>query len=84
MLAWISVEKQLMEYEEMWQWKWIKYSEKLSVSSILERVHILIGFEWMNEKIMVEYSENVVKLAVFRQGTKPPICPSFWRLGPRF
>ena len=22
--------------------------------------------------------------AVFRRGSKPPICPSFWRLGPRF
>ena len=25
-----------------------------------------------------------LKQAVFRQSTKPPICPSFWRLGLRF
>ena len=23
-------------------------------------------------------------VAAFRQGSKPPICPSFWQLGPRF
>ena len=26
----------------------------------------------------------LVSIAVFRQGSKPPICPSFWRLSPRF
>ena len=30
MLAGISVEKQLMEYEEKLQWEWVKYSHNIS------------------------------------------------------
>ena len=56
MLTWICVEKQLMEFEEMLQWEWIKYSksdweiQKISIYLWLGTFNIWMEFlAWMNE-----------------------------------
>ena len=63
---------------------WIKASAKCPKSkSKCPEAPYFFAFS-ANTEYDNEFSTTFISLAVFRQGSKLPICPSFWRLGPRF